>query len=79
MLDEIITIYAIVEDLLKATGHLEDCRIQMSDPEVITTGLVAAKFFKGNQSNACQYLLEHNCSSERKSTQTLSICSRAIR
>ena len=27
---------------------------------VITTGLVAARFFNGNQSNACQYLLEHN-------------------
>ena len=50
-------IYAIVEDLLKATGHQEDCRIQMSDAEVITTELVAARFFNGNQSNACQYLL----------------------
>lgn len=60
MLGEIVAIYAIVEDLLKAIGHQEDCRIQMSDAEVITTGLVAARFFNGNQSNACQYLLEHN-------------------
>ena len=31
MFSEIIGIYAIVEDLLKATGHQENCRIQMSD------------------------------------------------
>jgi hypothetical protein len=31
MLDEIIAIYAIVEDLLKAIGHTEDSRVQMSD------------------------------------------------
>ena len=69
MLDEIIAIYGIslearrcviVEDLLKATGHQEDCRIQMSDAEVITTGLVAARFYNGNQSLACEYLLQHN-------------------
>ena len=50
MLGEIIAIYAIVEDLLKATGHQEDGRIQMTDAEVITTGPVAARFFSGNQS-----------------------------
>ena len=59
MLDEIIAIYAIVEDLLKAIGHQEDCRIVMSDAEVITAALVAARFFNGNQFLACQYLREH--------------------
>ena len=49
MLDEIVVVYAIVEDLLKAIGHQEDCRIQMSDAEVITAALVAARFFNGNQ------------------------------
>ena len=43
MIDEIVAIYAIVEDLLKAIGHQEDCRIQMSDAEVITAALVAAR------------------------------------
>lgn len=59
MIDEIIAIYAIVEDLLRAVGHTEDCRVQMSDAEVITAALVAARFFQGNQFLACQYLLEH--------------------
>ena len=49
MIDEIVAIYAIVEDLLKAIGHQEDCRIEMSDAEVITAALVAARFFNGNQ------------------------------
>ncbi|MEH1767464.1 MAG: hypothetical protein V7L27_26320 [Nostoc sp.] len=30
MLNEIITIYAITDDLLKAIGHDEDCRRGMS-------------------------------------------------
>ncbi|MBE9170855.1 IS982 family transposase [Pleurocapsales cyanobacterium LEGE 06147] len=49
-------IYAIVDDLLKAIGHKEDCRITMSDAEVITSALVAAKYFGGNQEQACKYL-----------------------
>ncbi len=58
MLGEIIAIYAIVEDLLKATGHQENCQVQMSDAEVMTSALVAAKFFSGNQEQACNYLWE---------------------
>jgi hypothetical protein len=56
MLNEIITIYAITDDLLKAIGHSEDSRRLMSDAEIITTALVSAMFFNGNQSLACHYL-----------------------
>ena len=59
MLKEIIAIYAITDDLLKALAHQEDSRIRMSDAEVITSALVAARFFGGNQEQACNYLLEH--------------------
>ena len=59
MLNEIIAIYAITDDLLKAIGHDEDCRREMSDAEIITTALCAAMFFNGNQSMACNYLREH--------------------
>lgn len=59
MITEIITIYVIIDDLLKAVGHREDQRCQMSDAEVITTALVAARFFSGNESQACTYLKEH--------------------
>ena len=59
MFTEIIALYAITEDLLKAVEHHEDCRCQMSDAEVITATLVAARFFGGNHVTACQYLEEH--------------------
>ena len=39
---EIITIYAITDDLLKAIGHENDFRCEMSDAEIITTALIAA-------------------------------------
>jgi Transposase DDE domain len=58
MLNIIVAIYCIVDDLLKASHHREDCRRIMSDAEVITTALVAARFFGGNQTQACQYLKE---------------------
>jgi hypothetical protein len=59
MLNEIITIYAITDDLLKAIGHKEDSRRLMSDAEIMTTVLTSAMFFGGNQSLACQYMKEH--------------------
>jgi hypothetical protein len=59
MITEITAIYAISDDLLKAIGHSEDCRTQMSDAEVITTALVAARFFGGNHKQACEHLLEY--------------------
>lgn len=59
MLKEIIAIYAITDDLLKALAHQEDSRLKMSDAEVMTSALVAARFFGGNQEQACKYLLEH--------------------
>ncbi|MTJ47925.1 IS982 family transposase [Dolichospermum sp. UHCC 0259] len=59
MLDKIITIYAIVDDLLKAIGHTEDIRCHMSDAEIITTALVGSIFFGGNHSQACDYMKDH--------------------
>ena len=50
MLKEIIAIYAITDDLLKAIGHEEDSRRVMSDAEIITTAVCAAMFFNGNHS-----------------------------
>jgi len=59
MLGETIAIYAITDDLLKAIGHQDGIRSQLSDAEVITTALVAARFFGGNHQNAQDYLKEH--------------------
>lgn len=45
---QIIAIYCICDDLLKALGHVDDPQRQMTDAEVITTALVAALYFGGN-------------------------------
>ncbi|MEH2328936.1 MAG: hypothetical protein V7K37_07590 [Nostoc sp.] len=42
MLNEIITVYAIINDLLKAIAHNEDSRRDMSDAEIITSAICAA-------------------------------------
>ena len=55
----VIVIYAITDDLLKAIGHEEDIRRNMSDAEIITTALTAAIFFGGNHSKACEYMKDH--------------------
>lgn len=60
MLNEIIAIYAITDDLLKAIGHKDDIRRDMSDAEIITTALIAAIFFNGNHTVACSYMQDHN-------------------
>jgi hypothetical protein len=46
--DKILTVYCLSADFLNAIGHAEDPQQQMSDAEVITTGLVAMLFFRGN-------------------------------
>lgn len=44
----ITAIYCLTDDFLKATGHRQDPQMTMSDAEVLTTALVAARFFGGN-------------------------------
>ena len=46
--DKILAVYCLSADLLIAIGHAEDPQQQMSDAEVMTTGLVAMWFFRGN-------------------------------
>jgi len=59
MINEVLVVYAIVDDLLKAIGHQEDVRMQMSDAEIITSAIIAAMFFGGNQLLTCRYMREH--------------------
>ena len=46
MLNTIIVVYAIIDDLLKALGHHEDIRCQMSDAEIITTARSCSDVFQ---------------------------------
>src|SRR4051812_21601279 len=58
--DKITAIYCLVDDLLLACDHYtpEGCRC--SDAEIITTALVSALLFKGNQSLTIDYMRTHN-------------------
>jgi TATA-binding protein-associated factor Taf7 len=49
MMTEITAIYAISDDLLKALGHTEDCRTQMSDAAYFSRDLGSRVKFE-NQS-----------------------------
>jgi len=56
---QIITLYCLCADFLTAYGHTDDPQAKMTDAEVMTSALVAAWFFAGNQKLACLFLREH--------------------
>ena len=58
MIDHTTALYCIVDDLLKAVGHTDDCRRELTDAEVITAALVAALHFGGNMERSRSFLRE---------------------
>jgi hypothetical protein len=52
----IVAVYTICDDFLIAQGHQDHPLAQMSDAEVMTTALIAARYFGGNQHTACAAL-----------------------
>ena len=58
MNDEIVAIYCLCDDILRAMNHQSDIQQQMSDAEVMTTAIVAALYFGGNFEKARKDLSE---------------------
>ena len=56
---QIILVYCLCDDLLKAMHHQEDIQCRMSDAEVMTVALVAALYFRGNFALAGRMLSAH--------------------
>ncbi len=54
--DKIISIFCIIDDLLKEINHKEDIRRKVSDSEIIITALVSASCFSGNQYKALVFM-----------------------
>lgn len=54
--DKVLAIYCFVDDLLKAIHHHTKQGCRTTDAEIITTALISALLFKGNQSLALHYL-----------------------
>ena len=55
---QIIAVYCLCDDMLKALKHREDTQCQMSDAEVMTTAIVAVLYFSGNYVRARELLAE---------------------
>ena len=56
---QIVVVYCLCDDILKGLQHYEDPQRKMSDAEVMTTVIVAALYFAGNQEKARVFLEEH--------------------
>ena len=48
MCDSTLATYCFIDDFLKASGHTEDVRVQVTDAEVITIAICAMRYFGGN-------------------------------
>jgi hypothetical protein len=55
---QIVAVYCLCDDLLKALYHPEDQQCQMSDAEVMTTAITAMLFFGGNFEMARRFLAD---------------------
>jgi hypothetical protein len=53
---QIVAVYCLCDDLLKALYHHEDRQCQMSDAEVMTVAIVAMLYFRGNFETARGFL-----------------------
>ena len=49
---QIVAVFCLSGDMLKALHHHEDSQSQITDAEVMTTAIVAALYFRGNIENA---------------------------
>lgn len=57
MQDSTIAIYCFIDDLLqKLPKKPIDSRRKLTDAQVITIAITAARYFQGNQQNACAYM-----------------------
>lgn len=57
--DKVIAIYCLIDDLLKEMNHKEHNNRLFTDGQVITTALVSALYFRGNQSLTLDYMHSH--------------------
>jgi len=57
--DKVIATYCLVDDLLKEMNHKEHENRRFTDGQVITTALVSALCFRGNQTMALGYMESH--------------------
>ena len=59
MYTQIVAVFCLCDDMMKALHHPEDPQSQISDAEVMTTAIVAALHFGGNMEKARAYMQEY--------------------
>lgn len=52
----IVTVYVVIDDVMRALGHRSHPATQLSDAEVLTVAVVAALYFQNHQARALQGL-----------------------
>lgn len=57
--DKIISIFCLIDDLLKGIEHPEDVRRKVSDSEIILTAIVSSTSFYGNHSFAIKFMKQY--------------------
>jgi len=67
-----IAIYCFIDDLLKASGHREDCRQKVNDAQILTTALRAMLDYSGNYQRALLRIEESGLFSETLSRSRFS-------
>ena len=55
--EKIITIFCLVDDLLKIMDIRDDIRAKICNAEILTIGYMAVRYFRGNYYNAHQFYL----------------------
>lgn len=56
---QMILVYCLCDELLKALNHREDPQCQLGDAEVMTIAVVAALHYGGHYAQACRFLGSH--------------------
>lgn len=54
----IVTVFVIIDDLLKACAFEEDCRAQVSGAEILLVAVVAARYFANHHERALCLLIQ---------------------
>lgn len=57
--DKIISIFCLIDDILKGIHHIEDTRRRVSDSEVILTAVVSSTNFYGNHRTAIHFMKQY--------------------
>jgi hypothetical protein len=54
----IVTVYVVIDDILKAFGYEDDCRAQGSAAEILTVAVVAAKYLQNHHERTLYILCQ---------------------